>query len=209
MSFRNEQQSEILDVLRRRICLHFERTPLVFHEATLAKEFGVSRTPIRDVLLTLSMQQLVITRPGIGTIAPPLVPGARQSELRVYVHLARAASECSEGLEIDGAIRGGLIGQMSGFDLSPNRGSDTAHYVETMGGVINALGDLVVDPILRDAMKGAHWRFVRWRAAELHARQTLGVLSLNAYVARLLGSIRVGYVSHTLDMAADLAERQI
>lgn len=57
---------QIYQVLRERICLldlePGERLP----EEALAAEFGVSRTPIRQVLDRLEFERLVVQRPGAG-----------------------------------------------------------------------------------------------------------------------------------------------
>src|SRR5436853_462241 len=58
----------IYECLRDRICL-FEYAPgTLLREAELAAEFGVSRTPIRQILQRLEGEQLVDIRDGVGTI---------------------------------------------------------------------------------------------------------------------------------------------
>lgn len=54
--------------LRRRICLLDYPPGTVLSEVTLAKEFGVSRTPIRRVLHKLEFEGLVQIKNGVGTI---------------------------------------------------------------------------------------------------------------------------------------------
>ena len=54
--------------LRDRICF-FEYPPnTVLREAALAQEFGVSRTPIRQILQMLESERLVEIKDGVGTI---------------------------------------------------------------------------------------------------------------------------------------------
>lgn len=60
--------SSIYECLRDRICL-FEYPPnTLLREAELAAEFGVSRTPIRQILQRLEGETLVDIRDGVGTI---------------------------------------------------------------------------------------------------------------------------------------------
>ena len=60
--------ASIYAILRDRICLLDYPPGTVLREATLAKEFGVSRTPIRAVLQRLEHGSLVTVRDGVGTI---------------------------------------------------------------------------------------------------------------------------------------------
>ncbi len=63
---------QIYELLRERICLldiePGERLP----EEALAAEFGVSRTPIRQVLDRLEFEHLVVQNPGAGSTAAPV-----------------------------------------------------------------------------------------------------------------------------------------
>jgi DNA-binding GntR family transcriptional regulator len=58
----------IFEIVRDRICLREYDEGHVIHEAALAAEFHVSRTPIRQVLQRLVYEQLAETRNGVGTI---------------------------------------------------------------------------------------------------------------------------------------------
>lgn len=58
----------IYQTLRDRICF-FEYPPgMVLKEIALAEEFGVSRTPIRQILQKLESERLVEIRDGVGTL---------------------------------------------------------------------------------------------------------------------------------------------
>jgi DNA-binding GntR family transcriptional regulator len=58
---------EIYESLRERICLLRDPPGTLLSEQALAHEFGVSRTPIRQVLQRLEHEGLVETRNGVGT----------------------------------------------------------------------------------------------------------------------------------------------
>jgi DNA-binding GntR family transcriptional regulator len=58
--------------LRARICLGDLKPGDVLSENGLAAEFGVSRTPIRQVLQRLELDGLVATKDGLGTIVTTL-----------------------------------------------------------------------------------------------------------------------------------------
>jgi DNA-binding GntR family transcriptional regulator len=55
-------------ILRDRICFFDYPPGMVIREAQLAEEFGVSRTPIRQILQRLEVERLVDIRDGVGTI---------------------------------------------------------------------------------------------------------------------------------------------
>ncbi len=59
---------EIFQILRDRICLLEYQPGEKIRETDLAKEFGISRTPIRAVIQKLSHWGMVESRDGVGTI---------------------------------------------------------------------------------------------------------------------------------------------
>ena len=59
---------EIFETIRDRICLLEYLPGEKIRETDLAKEFGVSRTPIRAVIQKLSHWGMVESRDGVGTI---------------------------------------------------------------------------------------------------------------------------------------------
>ena len=63
---------EIHATIRDRICLLEYAPGSLLREAALAVEFGVSRTPIREILQRLSQEGLVKSRNGVGTLVRPL-----------------------------------------------------------------------------------------------------------------------------------------
>src|SRR5262245_15473719 len=63
---------EIHGTIRDRICLLEYEPGSLLREAALATEFGVSRTPIREILQKLAQEGLVESRNGVGTLVKPL-----------------------------------------------------------------------------------------------------------------------------------------
>ncbi len=64
--------TSIYETLRDRICLLDYPPGTILREAELAREFGISRTPIRAVLQRLEHGSLVRVRDGVGTIVTDL-----------------------------------------------------------------------------------------------------------------------------------------
>jgi DNA-binding GntR family transcriptional regulator len=71
-SGRRVSLEEIHETIRDRICLLEYAPGSLLREAALAAEFGVSRTPIREVLQRLAQEGLVQPRNGVGTLVQPL-----------------------------------------------------------------------------------------------------------------------------------------
>jgi DNA-binding GntR family transcriptional regulator len=66
--------SKIYNTLRERICLLEYAPGSVLREDDIAKEFCLSRTPIREVLKRLSFAGLVVSKNGVGTIITEMDP---------------------------------------------------------------------------------------------------------------------------------------
>lgn len=72
MDMEKHTTASIFETLRDRICLLDYPPGTILREAALAKEFGISRTPIRAVLQRLEHGSLVTVRDGVGTIVTDL-----------------------------------------------------------------------------------------------------------------------------------------
>ncbi|MEH6579337.1 MAG: GntR family transcriptional regulator [Amphritea sp.] len=58
----------IYQIIRERICLMHYMPGTLLREAVLAEEFGLSRTPIRQVIKKLEFEGLVVSQNGVGTL---------------------------------------------------------------------------------------------------------------------------------------------
>lgn len=67
-SFSQDRLDKIYEELRNRICVLIYKPGTVLREHDLAQSFGVSRTPIRQVLQRLQFEGLVAAKKGVGTI---------------------------------------------------------------------------------------------------------------------------------------------
>ena len=64
---KRSRNQEMYEEIRRRICLLEYPPGMIVRETELAAEFGLSRTPVREVLHQLKFEGLVETRNGVGT----------------------------------------------------------------------------------------------------------------------------------------------
>ncbi|MDX0482261.1 GntR family transcriptional regulator [Sinorhizobium medicae] len=88
--------SEILSELLLRIC-SLQYTPgQTLSETALAVEFGVSRTPIRQVLQQLTFFGLVESKNGVGTVVTELQPDQALELSAIRRHLALLFSYMSD-----------------------------------------------------------------------------------------------------------------
>jgi len=156
--------SEIATELRNRICMMQSVSDnITLHEGALATEFGVSRTPIRQVLQKLSYERLVETRSGVGTIVSPLIAADRDRHVTVLKALLVAAEKCCEGAELPAIYRERLSVASA---MADSMQSTKESYLELRGQILDILASALPDDILADALRAAHWRHIRWRMAE-------------------------------------------
>jgi DNA-binding GntR family transcriptional regulator len=86
---------EIYGTIRDRICLLEYAPGSLLREAVLAAEFGVSRTPIREVLQRLAQEGLVKSRNGVGTLVQPLDFGEIEDIYEMRLRIAPLIGELS------------------------------------------------------------------------------------------------------------------
>lgn len=151
---------EIADIVRERICQCSGDEDQILHEGLLAVEFGVSRTPIRQVLQKLAYEHLVETRSGVGTIVSPLDPDARAGQTAALRALLTAAADCAGDGEIP--IEGRLRLETC-MTAQTYGGPEDEWYFRTATVLLQAAASLVPDRILADALRACFWRHVRWR----------------------------------------------
>ncbi|WP_407494423.1 GntR family transcriptional regulator [Pseudooceanicola sp. MF1-13] len=156
--------SEIATELRHRICMmQSVSDQITLHEGALATEFGVSRTPIRQVLQKLAYERLVETRSGVGTIVSPLVAGDRDRDVKVLKVLMTACATCCEGGDVPAIYRERLsVASAMADSMAPTKEA----YLEIRGQLLDISASALPDDILADALRAAHWRHIRWRMAE-------------------------------------------
>lgn len=158
----SDASDTLADALRARICLASPDEDLVLHETKLAEEFGVSRTPIRQVLQRLAHEHLVETRPGVGTIAARLDVANFERDLKaaetiLTANIALCVHPVPKSTKLSLFALSAYADQISG-------GEDTkAALVDVAGKLIRILTPCVEDPILRGAYAAIFWRIVRWR----------------------------------------------
>lgn len=161
--------SEIANRIRQRICLsEGSDGGTVLHEGALAMEFGLSRTPIRQVLQRLAYERLVQVQSGVGTIVSTLDPEHRADHVRVAVALLLAAADC--GREVPVPLQSRLeIGTLAGMIERTLPDGEVAVF-DMRAQFLEILAELAVDTILEDGLRASLWRLLRWHMQD-YARE--------------------------------------
>ncbi|MEM9579663.1 MAG: GntR family transcriptional regulator [Pseudomonadota bacterium] len=155
----------ILDSIRERICLIPPGDVIVLKEKQLADEFGLSRTPIRQILQTLASEGMIEVRPGYGSITTQLNPAERSLHWEVFKQLSLASMAVLGNSPLTEAARMELSA-INGFSASLETPSPQL-YLRMHARLVFAMTCSVKDPILRLALQSAQWRTVRWRTDDM------------------------------------------
>ncbi|MGE6784203.1 GntR family transcriptional regulator [Ensifer adhaerens] len=150
----------MLQELRFRICTTDPDTPMMLHEGKLAQEFGVSRTPIRQVLQRLSFEHLLETRSGVGTVVSTLDPTQRNLHFSMLSDMLTLCTRCcAPNFAMPARIQIATIGE-----LAANPGdTGVESYFAIRARFLELVSGLVLDPIAAEAHAALHWRVIRWR----------------------------------------------
>ena len=200
MARTNYQHRKIQNELRARIFLAPLDSPLVFRETDLAKEFGVSRTPIRQILQGLAHEQLVETQTGVGTVLTDLRPQDRERDLAVFSQIALAASRVPGNL-ITYEIMTRILGLAQMFEPEDNR--DLKLFISLAAESAEATSQIISDPILADALAASRWRVIRWRIRDFHDNEEAFWVKTIRSFQRTASAVRTRDASHYLETIAD------
>src|SRR3954449_7857359 len=72
------------------------------NEVHLARELGVSRTPLREALIGLADRGLLVSAPGRGFLVPPFDPDEARRLYPLVAELEALALRWTSPLEVDG-----------------------------------------------------------------------------------------------------------
>ncbi|WP_138472350.1 GntR family transcriptional regulator [Poseidonocella sp. HB161398] len=173
-----------LETIRKTICIGGSGAEPLLHETELAREFGMSRTPIRQVLQRLAYERLVQTRSGVGTVATPLHDADRSRDLTTYRGILEAIR--SHDLPQLTVSQQADIQALGGFAAAMPEGDAELQY-ELLSRMHRVLAGLVFDPVLADAFSASFWRAVRWHMRDLSADPANTSARLRIQVAHVAG----------------------
>lgn len=155
---------------------------MVLHETSLTEKFGMSRTPIRQVLQRLAYERLVETRSGVGTVVVALDPETRLRDSHVHKGLLQAVL-LLELPQISIAQHSDLMAVAGMASLAHDSDRDL-HY-DIWNRLHALLSGLIPDPILKDAFSASYWRIVRWKMNDVATDAVAGEAHLRSFVKHL------------------------
>lgn len=199
----NSQADEILLALRVQVCQLEPGDELSLPEVELAKRFGVSRTPIRQVLQTLQRQRLVEIRAGAGARVPPLDAKDRAFLFLLYQDLEVIAAKHAIGVPVPRETMAQLraIHEVAQTIKQPK----VDDYVELGVRLHRAIMTCVENDILRDSISTTYWRLLRWRVKEVRDDLNFQWDTFRRNVRNLLLAGESNDSSHLLRHAAGIA----
>jgi len=198
MNTEKHTTTDIFETLRDRVCLLDYPPGTVLREIELAKEFGISRTPIRAVLQRLEHGALVTVRDGVGTIVTDL----NKAELNDIYEMRLKTAE--------------LIGVLSPREITPDDEATAAKLLKRAKRLVDAysaseywqinhaqhalIAGLIGNSVLREIWDQLYFRSARFwyqeasRAPVGVAQDLVAELSEVARALRARDAMAVGYI---------------
>jgi DNA-binding GntR family transcriptional regulator len=145
------KKGKIFETLLHRILFMQYAPGEILNETTLAKEFGTSRGPLREVLKQLEWKKLVVTMPRLGTQVTEIdfQKIIQTFQIRFHIEALAAKLACENATPAHGDRIGELIDKLKkGFAADdPNPGN---HYIEIDFQFRDILYDAAQNPILKE-----------------------------------------------------------
>lgn len=187
----------IFEILRDRICLLDYPPGTILREAALAKEFGISRTPIRAVLQRLEHGSLVSVRDGVGTIVTDLDTTALKDIYEMRQKMAELIGTLSprEITDADEKTAMDLLDQAKQLVTNYN----ASEYWQINHAQHALIADLIGNSVLRETWDQLYFRSARFwyreasRTPDGVAQDLVAELSETARALRERDAAAVGY----------------
>jgi DNA-binding GntR family transcriptional regulator len=187
----NERFQSIYVLVRDRICTNRYPPGTILREAELAAEFGVSRTPVRQVLQKLSYDGLVEIRNGVGNCVTDVDTAAYADLYRLRMRLAELIGEFIREDECSAHIRAfeTLLEQAGRLGSRKNY----AALAELNIAVVGALNDLISSNPLREVTLLLYCRTARiWHQMLPHMDWKEEVGLVTDEIQEILRALRMG-----------------
>ena len=182
----------IYDELRERICLLRYPPGMVLREKDLAKEFGLSRTPIRQVLQRLEFAGLARTADGVGTVVTGFDLKAVKDVFDVRERITELIGELSPVAPTSEVLDTLEQLQQQADNLS---GSDQLEEFWRINHTLQqVIGQLIGNKALRSMHDLFYYQVARVWYALVEKMWTQEVDALRSEIAELLKAMRAGDV---------------
>lgn len=187
----------IANALRKRICLEPPTATPVLHEQSLAEDFGVSRTPVRQALQRLAYEKLVEVRSGVGTVVSPLAPERKAADVTTAFALSGIAAELEGDKPLSVEANAYIVALER--QVAESKGIDLETNYTIRSTTIHIITREMENDIIAEALKASLWRLFRWRMAEA-AEIPSGIdPRLPEVMRRMAEATRIGTLRALLD----------
>ena len=184
MSKLETKYSQALDTIRRSICLANSDEEMILRETSLAEDFGMSRTPIRQILQRLAYEGLVETRSGVGNVVVPLLPEHRARDFLTHKGILQAAL-LFDLPDLTIGQHSEIVAAAAMADLFKDDDLNTLYDIRNRLHFI--MSGLMPDPIISNAFSVSHWRTIRRHAGDFSANPTVAGDNLRTLVEQVTG----------------------
>lgn len=154
-----ERFRNLYNILRMRICLLDYPPGTRLREEELAREFGVSRTPVRRVLARLEEQGLLKSVQGVATIVTDVDIGELLQVYQLRMELAELVGKLSPVLPDEEAMAVFETLSVRGHELS--RTPDTREFAKLNMDCFHALMQLTGSEPLREISERLYYQTAR------------------------------------------------
>jgi len=180
----------VYEEIRNRICMLRYPPGHLIHENKLAQEFGISRTPVRQVLQKLEIEGFVETRSGVGTTVTGVDSAAFRDIYALRLKLAELIGDLSPNIPT--AVHAGAMQALLDRALRLRKTPSTEEFWHINHDRQSVISSLIGNSALRELYDSYYYRTARiWyqTISELWDQQ---IDALCAELQDLIRAIRSG-----------------
>lgn len=207
MSTQVKSSAAIAEALRTDICLNRNIADGMLHEVALAQRFGVSRTPIRQALQRLAYERMIAVKSGVGSVVTPLDAPMRADDIRAAVAIIEAAGKCAAPSPAPAGHFMSLAGILGMMDLAPL--DNAKAFFDIRARLLNALSEMIENPILSDAFRAAYWRLIRWSLRDFDTAPEPQIVHLRAVLQAAARAMQSGTIAACFEEVARLESQLV
>jgi DNA-binding GntR family transcriptional regulator len=200
-----KSSAAIADTLRADICLNRDIADGMLHEVALAQRFGVSRTPIRQALQRLAYERMIAVKSGVGSVVTPLEESMRADDICAAAAIIEAAAKCAPSSPAPPTQFMSLAGLLGMMDISQLDQAEA--FFEIRAQLLNALSEMIENPILSDAFRAAYWRLLRWSLRDFETQPQAQIAHLRAVLQTAARAMKSGTLAVCFEQIAEIEGR--
>ncbi|UWR31188.1 GntR family transcriptional regulator [Sulfitobacter sp. W002] len=200
-----KSSAAIADRLRADICLNRDIADGMLHEVALAQRFGVSRTPIRQALQRLAYERMIAVKSGVGSVVTSLEDSMRADDICAAVAIIEAAAKCAPSSLAPPAQFMSLAGLLGMMDISDLDQAEA--FFEVRAQFLNALAEMIENPILSDAFRAAYWRLIRWSLRDFETQPQAQIAHQREVLQTAARAMKSGTLAACFEQIAEIEGR--